>query len=348
MEVPIDQFKTLADVFGGILETYLEAYLEEHPDAKCVRIEPEDKQLTALVDCLLEKKCTADMEIVMRYSSSKALHPDTKFNIYDLERACQLGHLKYARWLELKPTQLAVDLAIQGDRVDVVQWCVSITPDLKIDTDLLYQYDAVEITIRFDKISDMKFTEACKRGSLRIAQHIVVERPDIDVHADDEDAFRLACYSGHLDVATWLVNMYPETNVHANDEGAFRWACYGGRLEVARWLVDKYPDIDVHINGEDAFLWACYNGHINVAQWLVDKYPETNVHARNEEAFRDACSNIEVAKWLLTVMKNVRYNKLEALFDIVIGSNNRELLLYMYEMFPVFARHVGRVKKIIG
>lgn len=127
MEVPIDQFKTLADVFGGILETYLEAYLEEHPDAKCIRVEPEDKSLTSLVDCLIKRSPPG--ELLAKYSSSKVLYPDTKFEPCDMMRACKKGHLEYAKWLGFKPIQATLNMAIINDHADVARWCLRSNTD---------------------------------------------------------------------------------------------------------------------------------------------------------------------------------------------------------------------------
>lgn len=299
MEVTIDQFTVLADVFGGILETYLEAYRKEHTNDTHIHIEPDDKKLTQLIGCLLEKKCIDDMETTMRYSSSKVLFPDTTFNTTDLERACQLGHLRYAKWLKLNPTQRAVDLAIQGDHADVIEWCISITPSIKINIKLLYKYDAIETAIRLGKIPDMKFLVACKRGSLRIVQHIIVKCSEIDMQDMIDYGFRWACANGHLHVAKWLVSKYP-IDVHSADDDAFMSVCANDQLHVAKWLVDNY-DINVHIGDEGAFRYACMGGNLEVVKWLVGKYPETKVHAIDDYAFRFACFNdhLEVAKWLL-------------------------------------------------
>lgn len=302
MEVGIGRFKSLVGIFGGILETYLETYLTEHPNATMIQISADDKFLTKLVNCLLDKKCIADMEVIMRYSSSVVLYPDTKFDINDLERACQLGHLKYAKWLELKPTQRAVDLAVQGDHTDVVEWCLTIVPDLKINIDLLYKYDAIAVATQFGQISDMNFIESCRQGALRIIQHLLIEKPNIKVYYNNNCGFRLACQHGHLKLAKWLVANYNISEVDYDRYSVFRCTCRNGHLDVAQWLLMEYPEIDVHIDDENAFRWACDQGHLNVVQWFMIEYPETNVHTRDEEAFRWACQSgrSKVVQWLLT------------------------------------------------
>ena len=45
----------------------------------------------------------------------------------------------------------------------------------------------------------MSFIEACKEGDIKNAKEIFEENKEIDIHAQDEEAFRWACYKGHLE-----------------------------------------------------------------------------------------------------------------------------------------------------
>ena len=63
----------------------------------------------------------------------------------------------------------------------------------------------------------------------------------MDVHAENDYAFRYACGRGHLETAKWLFTL-GGVDVHAENDSAFRWACVHAHLETARWLVSLDPE----------------------------------------------------------------------------------------------------------
>ena len=50
----------------------------------------------------------------------------------------------------------------------------------------------------------MQFIEYCKKGDLINAKKYFEKNQNIDIHAEDEEAFRYSCLYGHLEVAKWL------------------------------------------------------------------------------------------------------------------------------------------------
>jgi RNAse (barnase) inhibitor barstar len=144
----------------------------------------------------------------------------------------------------------------------------------------------------------------------------------INLHINDEFAFRQSCYNGHIEVAKWLWDISSKEinspiNIHAKNEDAFLRSCYNGHIELAKWLWDISSKeinspINIYAKNEDAFLWSCYNGHIELAKWLWDISKEINssidIHAQDEYAFRMGCYNgyIEVAKWLATLCEDYK------------------------------------------
>src|SRR3984957_20644461 len=76
--------------------------------------------------------------------------------------------------------------------------------------------------------------------------------------------FEWNCENGHINVAQWLYGL-GGINIHADDEYAFRSCCQNGHINVAQWLYGL-GGINIHAN-EYAFKYSCDSGHINVAQW---------------------------------------------------------------------------------
>ena len=50
--------------------------------------------------------------------------------------------------------------------------------------------------------------------------------------------------NGHLQVAQWLYSLDTDNpiNIHIENEYAFRWACDNGHLQVAQWLYSLDTD----------------------------------------------------------------------------------------------------------
>jgi len=123
----------------------------------------------------------------------------------------------------------------------------------------------------------------------------------VDIHADDEQAFRAACMNGHLAIAQWLWDLSNATiDIHAYDDNAFRMACEYGFVDVAQWLwqLDR-PDVYL----TSCFVAACTNGQLHVAQWLWGMCRHYLDAQFIREAFERACvrGHLHVARWLWDV-----------------------------------------------
>ena len=132
--------------------------------------------------------------------------------------------------------------------------------------------------------------------------------------------FNKTCQNKYISYAKSLIRRFNiKINIHTDDEDAFRWICYNGDLEMAKWLIDLgengHEKINIHIfsiffTNDNPFLWACYNDHLEMAKWLIslgeNGYGQINIHMNNEKAFQFACShkNSNIAQWLISLGKN--------------------------------------------
>ena len=70
----------------------------------------------------------------------------------------------------------------------------------------------------------------------------------------------------------WLLFVKPDINISAKDEWAFRWACSFGHLEVAKWLLSLKPYLYV-IEYDDNGNYAGYRiRRKEEANWEKRKY----------------------------------------------------------------------------
>jgi len=180
-----------------------------------------------------------------------------------------------------------------------------------------FRLNKPKITFSIDNLKkeEILFILACQNNYLLVAKYLLHEYTTINIHAENEYAFRLVCAEGHLKVAMWLYDMAiglnSPINIHEYNDCAFMWACSNGHLEIAMWLYNldlkMNSSIDIHANNELAFGWACSKNHLQVAKWLYDLGKENNslvnTNIDNDYAFKWSCiyGHLEVAEWLCTL-----------------------------------------------
>jgi len=110
--------------------------------------------------------------------------------------------------------------------------------------------------------------------------------------AYDHTDFVKVCRHGSVEDACALLALTGEdrVDVHADDEAAWRWACRKGCTDVVKVLLDLTGDrrIDVHAEGEDAWQGACINGHTDMVELLLGLTGDRRI--RNTRAWSNCFS----------------------------------------------------------
>ena len=86
------------------------------------------------------------------------------------------------------------------------------------------------------------FIYSCRMGFKFFVKYLVLKYK-INIHANDENAFRSSCENGHIETVKYLIELanqpnYQQINIHADDEYAFRWSCQNGDIEIAKYLIE--------------------------------------------------------------------------------------------------------------
>lgn len=97
---------------------------------------------------------------------------------------------------------------------------------------------------------------------------------------------------------TTVINFYEKhravLDIHYNDDYAFRWAAVNGKLETCKWLYSLDGDdvINLRMYGNFAFLLTAANGHTKVCRWIHDKIDGgIFLYTANNYAFVHASNN---------------------------------------------------------
>ncbi len=182
------------------------------------------------------------------------------------------------------------------------------------------------------KVIHKVFCKICKEAGsryrhdedmLNYAKWLVEIRPDIDISADNEKAFRSACgkrgeeyrwVSGtpdeppNFDLMKWLLKIKPDIDISADNEYAFYRACVYGRIDIAEWLLHLKPDINLSVKSYLPFRAACHQGELDMAQWVFALISGDDVDIDiYENAFIGTCHGgyLEVSKWLLKIKPEI-------------------------------------------
>lgn len=195
---------------------------------------------------------------------------------------------------------------------------------------LFYKYSLAE-----DIISGINnvFVNACRGGNLKIIKWLYslskLYHFRIDIHWNNEVAFRECCRNGHLNMIKYLIELADSENnpvdvdatvsyhyIRTTDSG-FSNACVSGHLNVIEWFLtfchERNISLDIHHMDDFAFYNGCKNGHIEIIKLLLKVGTERNEPFdllgnpnKYYGSFTIACKHghFEVAKLLYDSSKN--------------------------------------------
>jgi ankyrin repeat protein len=206
-----------------------------------------------------------------------------------LDLACSHGCIDIVQWLYplLDPSHRSSCLhaAVQGKRVDIVQWLIDqhhpLITNHEQDTPLhiacrVNSLECVQLLRSYgldERNSDRQtpFLLACQFGRLPLAQYLYTQGVNIHHHnIYHENAFHLACESGNLPLAQWIhsLRIDPVTDIYG--DSALAYAAKFGHTHMIPWLCQHLPVNHTSNVGHTPFLQACREGHLMTAKKLYE------------------------------------------------------------------------------
>lgn len=140
----------------------------------------------------------------------------------------------------------------------------------------------------------------------------------IDIHAEDEQVFRVCWICGNLEFVKWLVELsrhYGDGRVIDIDamigyDSAFQLSCSYGNFEIVKWLIELshqpgFKKIDINANQNSSFLQCIHFGCLNIFKYLIE------VSHRPEYGYSPINIPVKDAVFKDAVLSNCRNGKLE-------------------------------------
>ena len=145
-------------------------------------------------------------------------------------RACELGCFKICKYLYHKETSCINDgindseaftLACTNGNMSLIRWIFQLKGGISAST--LFQI----------------FIRACCDGNVELAKFIYQLTVDLNIKKDTVSfLFGISCKDGGFELAKWLHQTYKELDIHVNNDFAFKWSFKKGHTYITEWLFE--------------------------------------------------------------------------------------------------------------
>ena len=119
-------------------------------------------------------------------------------------------------------------------------------------------------------------------------------------------------------ISKWLLLIKPDINISAENDEAFREACSYGHTDIAKWLLLIKPDIDISVENDEAFREACLNGYTDVAKWFIELNPQKYV----VEIINGKITSFQINKTLSLLSEIINLNEIKECAICYIEQSN--------------------------
>lgn len=190
--------------------------------------------------------------------------------------ACQEGHLEIVKWLYM--ISKTYPIMRSKNSTDNSSTIIHSILNTSLDKNLLLPNTFLEILpaliekqkklINIHSDNECAFRLSCKHGHFMIAKQLVewgkVSKNPIDIHTKNEYALRKSFYRGHFDITEWLLTLDNKINIHIDNDRIFKFACEKGHYDFVIKLINYgkliQSPINVRINEDIAFKNCCRHG----------------------------------------------------------------------------------------
>ena len=207
-----------------------------------------------------------------------------------------------------------------------------------------------------------KFNYSCIIDDLKTIKN-VYQHNKIDIHNNNDEAFKICCTKGSLKVAKWLYKIGGPINYDI----PFELALINKHFDIAGWIYDiRHEDEEIIVRHNKvliniimetgdlftcqwlnslenfdidtqnfAFIVSCEYGYISIAEWLFS-LGNISIYSKNE-AFIQCCfyGYFNIAKWIYSLNDiDINYNNSYA-FRMSCYRNFNTITQWLYSLGPI-------------
>lgn len=107
---------------------------------------------------------------------------------------------------------------------------------------------------------------AAKEGNLELIK--LLDSEGVDLHHEDEFAFKIACSEGHLHIVEYLASK--GTNIHVENDRGLYLAFLKGDIPLVQFLIEKGLSFQ-QIKDRELMVQAVHMNHLELVKFLVEK-----------------------------------------------------------------------------
>jgi len=182
------------------------------------------------------------------------------------------------------------------------------------------------------------FRYACKTGCEDIARYIY-STADVNIFAENNEAFYNSCYSNNTNLVVWLNDMIPteKKDYQINDNKLFRTCCQMNLVDVCI-LISTFVSLELNIDNsyndrythENCFHFFCRHGYLEIAKKYYKLF-QFNINSKSDEAICLACQegHTEMVEWLYSIGGDITGQDYWCI-GMTIVKNNLEMFKFIY------------------
>lgn len=160
--------------------------------------------------------------------------------------------------------------ACRNGHFDVVKWLYGLDSITKINISKC-DYDVFVEACRRDHLQIVKYLLEVEKVNIEPRIGYLLGKHH-HIPSSDFPLITSICCHKNSDMLKFFLTEYNNINIHVDDEHAFRTSCKNGYLEIAKLLyqygLDTGNPINIRVLNDDAFKQSCKKGHLGTAKWL--------------------------------------------------------------------------------